>query len=150
MIIKTLVIAATVLLTSTAASAADLIKKESAHSPKVTIDRLVEAVNGAGAKVFARIDHAAGAKSIDAKLAPTEVLIFGNPKIGTPVMQANPAAGLDLPLRAVAFQAADGKTYLVYHNPDRLVKDHGVPADLKAITMMKGALNKLTDKATSK
>lgn len=144
-----LLFTATIMATSSA-FAADLVKKVSPYSAAVTIDRLADAVTGAGGKVFARVNHAAGAASIGEELAPTELIIFGSPKIGTPVIQANQEAGLDLPLRAVAYEAADGQTYLVYHNPKRLVDDHGIASDMKAIQMMTGALNKLTDKAISK
>lgn len=140
----------TVFLTITAARADALIVKTSPHSVTVTMDRLEAAVKKAGATVFARIDHAAGAASIDAALAPTQLLIFGNPKIGTPVMAVNGAAGLDLPLRVVVFQDKDGATRLGYHAAERLVEDHAIPADLPALTRMKGALNSLTNAAIAK
>jgi len=134
---------------ASSASASDLIVKSSPHSVDVTVDRLEEAVTGAGATVFARIDHAAGADTVGAELAPTQVLIFGNPKLGTPVIAANGASGLDLPMRVVVFTAPDGATQLAYHAPQRLVDDHGVPADLPAINTMTGALDKLTNAAVA-
>ena len=89
-----------------------LITIASRHSVKDTIDRLEASLKAKGITVFARIDHAAGAKSVDMPLRPTEVLIFGNPKAGTPLMQASQTIGLDLPLKALAWQDAAGKVWL--------------------------------------
>jgi len=127
--------------------AADLITKPSAHSVDETIDRLAAAVEGAGAKVFARIDHAAGAAKVDMELRPTQVLLFGNPKLGTPALQAGQTAGLDLPLRVVAYEDADGKVFVAYHNPNELSEDHGISAGAEVLKKMTGALDKLTNKA---
>jgi uncharacterized protein (DUF302 family) len=131
----------------TAPAFAEIVHQHSPHSVAVTMDRLEAAVTGAGATVFARIDHAAGATSIDAELRPTELLIFGNPKLGTPAMQAAQTAGLDLPLRVLAYEDADGVVHVVYHTPATLVQDHGLPADAPYIAMMTGALSKLTGAA---
>ena len=129
------------------AFAADLIEKVSPHSVTTTIDRLSAAVEGAGAKVFARIDHAAGAASVDLELRPTELLIFGNPKLGTPAMLDGQTAGLDLPLRVLAYADGEGVVHISYHAPASLAATHGLPADAKYIQMMTGALDKLTSKA---
>ena len=136
-------------LTASSAGAADLVVKTSPHSVDVTVDRLQNAVTTAGATVFARIDHAAGAEKIGSELTPTQVLIFGNPKLGTPVIAADGASGLDLPMRVVVFTGPDGATQLAYHAPGRLVEDHDVPANLPAINMMTGALDKLTNAAVA-
>ena len=128
--------------------AADMIQKPSPHSVEVTIDKLAAAVEGAGAKVFARIDHAAGAKAVDLDLRPTQMLMFGNPKLGTPALQAAQSAGVALPLRAVAWQDADGKVWLGYEDPKALT-ELGVPADAEVLKKMAGALGKLTDAAVS-
>ena len=129
------------------AFASDLIDKVSPHSVPVTIDRLAAAVEGAGAKVFARVDHAAGAASVDMELRPTEVLIFGNPKLGTPAMLDGQTAGLDLPLRVLAYADSEGVVHVSYHKPASLAAAHGLPTDAKYIQMMTGALDKLTSKA---
>ncbi len=129
------------------AAAQEMITKPSPHSVAETTDRLQAAVEGAGATVFARVDHAAGAASIDMELRPTQLLIFGNPKMGTPVMQAGQTAGLDLPLRVLVHEAADGTVQITYHDPARLVADHGVPSDAPVLSAMTGALGKLTDAA---
>ena len=132
-------------LTASAAMA-EMIRVESSHNVDTTIDRLAAAVEGAGAKVFARIDHAAGAASVDQELAPATLLIFGNPKLGTPAMQSGITMGLDLPLRVLAFEE-DGKTWMVYHHPMGVGASHGLDPDHPIIAKMTGALGKLTAKA---
>jgi uncharacterized protein (DUF302 family) len=134
-------------LSGGAAMAADLIHKTSPHSVSVTIDRLAAAVEGAGAKVFARVDHAAGAASVGGELRPTQMLMFGNPKLGTPAMQAAQTSGLDLPLRVLAYADGEGVVHVVYHDPAELAATHGIPADAEVIAKMTGALGNLTDKA---
>lgn len=131
----------------TQTATAEMIEKVSPHSVTVTIDRLAAAVEGAGARVFARIDHAAGAASIDTELRPTQMLMFGNPALGTPAMLDGQTAGLDLPLRVLAYADADGQVHVVYHAPASLVADHGLPADAAYIARMTGALNNLTNAA---
>lgn len=144
------VLAATALsFAAASAMAADLIEKTSAHSVSQTIDRLAAAVEGAGATVFARVDHAGGAASVDLELPPAELLIFGNPKLGTPAMQDGITAGLDLPLRVLAYADNEGVVRVVYHAPAGLAATHGLPPDAKYIQMMTGALDKLTSKATT-
>ena len=112
-------------LSATQAFAADLITKPSVHSVSDTIDRLAAAVEGAGAKVFARIDHAKGATKVGMDLRPTQMLMFGNPKLGTPALQAGQTAGLDLPLRVVAYEDADGKVFVAYHDPSN-TNEHSI------------------------
>jgi uncharacterized protein (DUF302 family) len=128
-------------------AADDLIKIESKHDVATTLDRLEAALGKAGATVFARIDHAKGAAGVGVDMAPNQALIFGNPKIGSEPIAASPTAGLDLPLRVVAFEA-DGKTWLVYRDPASFAAAHGLPADHPKVKMMTGALGKLTGKAT--
>lgn len=137
------------IVTATSAFASDLMTKTSPHAVGFTMDRLEAAVKGAGATVFARVDHAAGAASVDLELAPSQLLIFGNPKLGTPAMQGGATAGLDLPLRVLAYEDAAGVVHVVYHDPATLAATHGLPADAKYIQMMTGALDKLTDKAVA-
>ena len=131
------------------AFAADMIKKVSPHSVSVTIDRLTAAVEGAGATVFARVDHAAGAAKVDMDLRPTELLIFGNPKLGTPAMLDGQTAGLDLPLRVLAYADAEGVVHVTYHAPASFAAAHNLPTDAKYIQMMTGALDNLTSKAVA-
>ena len=126
---------------------AEQITKTSPHSVGTTIDRLQTAVTAAGATIFARVDHAAGAEKIEMTLRPTQVLIFGNPKLGTPAMLDAQTAGLDLPLRVLAYADGEGVVHVTYHTPASLVPLHGLPADAPYLKVMTAALDKLTDAA---
>ena len=103
-----------------------LITMRSSHGPKDTVDRLEAEVKAKGITMFARIDHAAGAAEAGLPLRPTELLIFGNAKAGTPLMQAEQAIGIDLPLKMLVWQDASGATWLSYNDPTWLAKRHGL------------------------
>ena len=121
----------------------------SAFGPKDTMDRLEAAVRSKGMTVFARIDHAAGAAEVGLTLRPTELLIFGNARGGTPLMQAKQTIGIDLPLKALVWQDAAGKTWLSYNDPPWVVSRHGGDADLERIASeMALGLAALTKAAT--
>jgi uncharacterized protein (DUF302 family) len=92
------------------------------------MDRLAAAVADRGITIFARIDHAAAASTVGMALRPMEVLIFGNPRAGTPLMQIAPTLGIDLPLKALVWRDDEGKTWLAYNDPAWLVRRHG-PGD---------------------
>ncbi|MGH6817262.1 MAG: DUF302 domain-containing protein [Methylovirgula sp.] len=94
------------------------------HSVSEAIDRLETTLRAKGVTIFARIDHAAGAASVGMSLRPTEVLIFGNPKAGTPLMQDQQTIGLDLPLKMLAWQDADGKVWITYNDATWLARRH--------------------------
>src|SRR5262249_59751021 len=89
-------------------------------------------IKAKGMTVFARIDHAAGAAQAGLSLRPTEVLIFGNAKAGTPLMQSNQTIGIDLPLKALVWQDAVGKVWLSYNEPSWLAEPHGLAAEAQA------------------
>jgi uncharacterized protein (DUF302 family) len=126
-----------------------LITVSSAHSAKETLDRIETELKSRGMTVFARIDHAAGAKEVGLTLAPTELLIFGNARAGTPLMQARQQIGIDLPLRALAWQDADGKTWLSYNDPAWLAKRHGLGKGVAhAVDAMSAALAATAKTAT--
>lgn len=129
-------------------AAADLIRKSSPHTVAETVDRLEAAVIEAGATVFARVDHAEGAQKAGMDLPAAQLLIFGNPKLGTPAMQTDLAAGLDLPLR-VLVMAGDAGTEVVYHAPASLSETFAIPADAEVLEKMTGALDMLTGKAVT-
>jgi len=129
------------------ASDDDLVMVESSGDVATTMDRLEAAVTGAGATVFARVDHAAGAASVEMELGPTQVLIFGNPKIGTQAMQDDPRAGLFLPMKVLVYEDGDGRTWLAYQDPAEMLDDLAIADDAEYIGMMTGALGKLTAKA---
>jgi uncharacterized protein (DUF302 family) len=105
-----------------------LITVPSNYSVKQTLDRLEAALKAAGITIFARVDHAGGAASVGLALRPTEVLIFGNPKGGTPLMQANQMTGLDLPLRVLAWEDEAGNTNLTYNDVDWLAERYNLGA----------------------
>jgi uncharacterized protein (DUF302 family) len=105
----------------------------SKHTVKDTIDRLETAAEAKGLTAFARIDHAAGATDAGLPLRPTELLIFGNAKGGTPLMQSRQAIGIDLPLKAVAWEDAGGKVWLSYNDPAWLAARHGLGPETKAV-----------------
>lgn len=123
-----------------------LIVKESPHSAAETLDRLTRVLEAKGITVFARIDHAAGAAKVGADLAATQLLIFGNPKLGTPLMQSNRMIGLDLPLKALAWEE-DGQTYLAYPSAGALALRHGISDRGKVFATMAAALDGLTNAA---
>jgi uncharacterized protein (DUF302 family) len=134
------------------AMAADgLITIPSSYGPKDTMDRLAAEVTARGMTVFARIDHAAGAAQAGLPLRPTELLIFGSARAGTPLMQSNQAIGIDLPLKALVWEDAAGKTWLSYNDPSRLAKRHGLGADTsRAVDAMAAALAAIAKKATER
>lgn len=111
----------------------------SAHSAKATIDRLESEVKSKGLTVFARIDHAAGAQAVGLALRPTELLIFGNARGGTPLMAAAPTSGIDLPLKALAWQDADGKVWLSYDEPRWIADRHGASSQAAEVAQRLGA-----------
>ena len=111
-------------------SDATLVEQASAWPFASTLDRLTAAIEGAGLKVFARIDHAAGAKEAGLSMPPTVVLLYGSPKGGTPLMLAAPAAALDLPLRELVRDDADGRTQVSFHPVVPMLMDAGVPEAL--------------------
>ena len=102
-----------------------LITLGSQFDPKKTMDRLAAAVTAHGLAILARIDHAAAAAEAGLDLRPTEVLIFGNPRAGTPLMQAAQTMGIDLPLKALVWQDEGGRVWLSYNDPQWLARRHG-------------------------
>jgi uncharacterized protein (DUF302 family) len=133
--------AATAFIAAAPARAVDgVIVTPSASDVKTTTDKLQKILSDKGVTIFARIDHAAGAKSIGQTLRPMELLVFGNPKLGTALMQKNPEIGLDLPLKALVFQAENGTTYIAYTDPGFLSKRYGVEEAASTIEQMSEAL----------
>ena len=139
------------LLLSTAllASAADgLIALKSPHSAAATMNRLEDTVKQRGLTVFARIDHAAGAAKVGKTLRPTEVLIFGNPQGGTPLMECAQSAGIDLPLKALVWQDASEQVWVGYNDPAYLAQRHGA-AQCPVVENLTKALSSLAGAAVS-
>ncbi|MGI9383717.1 MAG: DUF302 domain-containing protein [Methyloligellaceae bacterium] len=124
-----------------------IVVKQSNHSVAKTLDRFTKILTSKGATVFARVDHAAGAKKVGQEMKPTQLLIFGNPKLGTPLMQAERKIGLDLPMKALAWEDDAGKVWLAYGAPADLKKRYGVSGRDKVFMKMTGVLDKLTSAA---
>jgi uncharacterized protein (DUF302 family) len=124
---------------SVAFPADGLIKIKSADSVRETMNRLEEIVKQRGLTVFARIDHAAGASKVGKSLRPTELLIFGNPKGGTPLMVCAQTTGIDLPLKALVWEDASRQVWLGYNDPAYLARRHGV-ADCPVVENLRRAL----------
>lgn len=123
----------------------------SGYGPKETMDRLATAVTDHGMAILARIDHAAAAAKVGLDLRPTEVLIFGNPQAGTPLMQAAQTIGIDLPLKALVWQDQEGRTWLAYNDPSWLAKRHGADTGTdRALASMTEALAAVARQATTK
>lgn len=135
---------------ATGAANAELVRKRSSYDVKTTVDRLEAVLKKRGMTVFARIDHAAGARKVGSELRPTVLLIFGNPKIGTVLMQAKQTMGIDLPLKALAWRDAEGAVWLAYEKPADLARARGLDPNHKVIGRMTGALDKFTDAALAK
>jgi uncharacterized protein (DUF302 family) len=112
------------------------------------MDRLETEIKAHGMTVFARINHAALAADAELALRPTEVIVFGNPRAGTPLMQANQTIGIDLPLKALVWQDAAGKTWLSFNEPDWLAKRHEVSGTERRLAVMSLALGDIAAKAT--
>ena len=121
---------------------------QSGFGPQDTVRRLEAAVKAKGMTIFARIDHAAGAEEVRLALRPTELLIFGSAKAGTPIMQSAQTIGIDLPLKALVWQDASGNTWLSYNDPGWLAKRHGHPVDA-TVSAMAGALDALARASTT-
>ena len=139
--------AALCLLASGWAAAADgLVMLKSSYPAKETMDRFEDIAKQRGLRIFARVDHAAGAASIGKTLRPTEVLIFGNPQGGTPFMECAQSAGIDLPLKALVWQDESGQVWLGYNDPAWLAARHGA-AQCPAAGALGKALSGLSEAA---
>jgi uncharacterized protein (DUF302 family) len=103
-----------------------LVARTSAHDPKTAADRLADALVRRGVSVAARINHAAAAARAGLELRPTEVLIFGNPKVGSPLMQQAQTLGIDLPLKALVWGDEAGVTWIGYNDPHWIARRHGI------------------------
>jgi len=134
-------------LTVGAAGAADgLMILPSAHSVTVTTDRLEQALSAAGFRIFARIDHAAGAKSVNMDLPATQLLIFGKPKGGTALMQSQRSIAIDLPLKMLVWEDA-GKVMIGWNDPAWLTARHAIDDRAPVVKVLQGAMKKFASEA---
>lgn len=134
-----------------AVSAADngMVSVKSAHPVGETVDRLETALKAKGMTIFARIDHAAGARQAGHELRPTELVIFGNPKVGAPLMICAQKAGIDLPLKALVWEDADGTAWLTYNDPAYLKGRHAIEGCDPVLGKMAAALANFAAAATA-
>jgi uncharacterized protein (DUF302 family) len=126
-----------------------LITTPSSFGEKETADRLEAEIKARGMTVFARIDHAAGAVAVGLPLRPTEVVIFGNAQGGTPLMQADQTIAIDLPLKALVFEDAAGKTWLAYNDVHWLAQRHGITSAAPVINALAAMLKQVATQATT-
>jgi uncharacterized protein (DUF302 family) len=132
----------------TALAQGGLVSVKSSHDVFTTANRLESALKARGITIFARIDHARGAESIAKTLKPTLLIIFGNPAMGTPLIQRSRSIGIDLPLKALIWEDRTGQVYLTYNTPDYLARRHGITEMGELITKMATALSNFAQAAT--
>ena len=138
-----------IFLFTTSATASDgLINIQSAHDVKTTADRFENILKTKGMTIFTRIDHAEGAKKVGKTLPATELIIFGNPKVGTPLMQCQQSIAIDLPQKSLIWQDKNGQTWLSYNDINYLTKRHNLTGCNQVIKKIENVLNNLTKSAT--
>ena len=136
------------ILTAPAYAGSGLISVKSAHDVTTTADRLENILKQKGMNVFIRINHAQGAQKVGKELRPTELLIFGNPKVGTPLMQCRQSVAIDLPQKALIWQDDQGQVWLSYNDPTYLVDRHEITGCAEVVKKIKGALGNFAKAAT--
>ena len=125
-----------------------IISIKSSHDVKTTVDRLENILGEKGMTVFIRINHAEGAQKVGKKLRPTELIIFGNPKVGTPLMQCGQSVGIDLPQKALIWQDESGQVWLSYNDPKYLASRHSIKECGEIIKKIEKALGNFARMAT--
>ena len=126
-----------------------LITIKSAHSAEETLNRLEQVLKKKGIRIFARISHKENAEGVKLSIRPTELLIFSNPKLGTHFFTSNQTAGIDLPMKAMAWEDEKGQTWLTYNDPAYIAKRHGISDRAEIVGKMRGALVKFSSMATA-
>src|ERR1700686_3851040 len=120
-----------------------IVNKPSKHSVEQTVEALSNILKSKGVAVFALIDHSGEAEKVGLKMRPTKLLIFGNPKAGTPLMLASPSSAIDLPLKLLVWEDAQGKVWVSYNSPAYLRDRHGLPQELmQNIAVVEGLATK--------
>jgi uncharacterized protein (DUF302 family) len=149
---RTMIAVAAVLAVLAAAAlpaAAELVKIESRYTVTVTLDRLEEVLTEKGIAVMARVDHAKNASTVDMPLRPTAILIFGDPRLGTRLMQDSQTIGIDLPMKVLAWEDGEGTVWIGYVDPAELAARHALSPDHEVIQNMGAALDALTQRAAT-
>lgn len=142
-------VAATALISQTAAAQEGLVAVKSPHSVAETLDKLTAVLESKGMNIFTRINHAEGAAGAGLELRATEVLVFGNPKVGTPLMQCAQSVAIDLPQKMLAWEGDDGQVYLGYNDPMHLKARHGIEGCDEVLGKVAGALGNFAKAATA-
>ena len=137
------------LMSATSLAGNGVITKASHQSVAATIDKLEVIVTGKGFKLIARVDHAAAAASAGTSLRPTQLLIFGNPAVGSKLMTSTQAVALDLPVKVLAFEDENGQVWMTYNDPGWLLRRHGITDRDPVGEKMTKALGAFTDAAGS-
>ena len=146
--VQTLVITILLSTQAYADSSNGIVLLKSNNSVTATIDKLETVLKKKGMTIFKRVNHTTGAEKAGLKLRPTELLIFGNPKVVTPLMLCSPTAALDLPQKALAYKDENGQTWLAYNDPAYMAKRHGITGCEKAVQKVTNALANFTSVAT--
>lgn len=125
-----------------------VIRIKSMHSVTETVDKLESALTGKGMKIFKRVSHSGGAAKVGLELRPTELLLFGNPKVGTPLMQCQQLAALDLPQKALVYEDKDGLVWFAYNDPKYIAKRHKITGCDDVVNKISKALANFSEAAT--
>ena len=146
--IKPLLLALCLLMPVSAFAAEGLVTLKSSHSVSATADKLITVLKDKGMNVMNRISHSEGAASAGLELPPTELVIFGNPKVGTPLMQCARTVAIDLPQKALIWEDESGQVWLGYNDPGYLKQRHGIEGCDAVLEKVAGALNNFATAAT--
>jgi len=138
---------ALLLLSPLALADLGMVTKKSPYSVSETLDRLESVVESKGITVVMRWNHGQKANNVDIALRPTELLVFGKPEMGSQIMTSNQTAAIDLPVKALAWEDAEGQVWLTYNDPEYIAKRHGIDDRDKVFGKMAGALDKFTNAA---
>ena len=142
------VVLVSMMFSATALAAEGVIVVKSKYDVATTADNLANALESKGLTVFARVDHAAGAAKVGDSLPPTQLVIFGNPKVGTPLMKCQRSVGIDLPQKALVWEDEEGNVWLGYNDPDYLSERHELQACAAVIEKVKNVLANFSAVAT--
>lgn len=125
-----------------------VIRIKSMHSVTETVDKLESALTSKGMKIFKRVSHSSGAAKVGLELRPTELLLFGNPKVGTPLMQCQQLAALDLPQKALVYEDKNGRVWFAYNDPKYIAKRHKITGCDDVVNKISKALANFSEAAT--
>ncbi|MCH8329788.1 MAG: DUF302 domain-containing protein [Bacteroidetes bacterium] len=124
-----------------------MIEKQSPHSVAETVEKLTTIIEEKGLKVMTTIDHSKAAEIAEMELRPTRLIIFGNPQVGTLMMQQDQRMGIDLPLKFLVWEDEDDNTWITYHDIRTLLDDQAIELDEEVINKVMGAMNSISDGA---